>query len=208
MTLRFRISRRSFPFSLRTLLLLFVPVALLAGLASWLFRPPPIDLAITVERFYWFKDTLGNGVGLGAEVRITNKSKDTVWYMENPRYCLLQCVDGSWLTSSRGMSLPRAPGEVERDWWSPQDGMQTKTISVGPISEKATAIQVMIPLTTDRLMPRRHWVSSPEVRITKKGNDYVLEARGTSCAESLDAPMAITRGLKRRIEEERKKGTP
>lgn len=179
-----------FQFSLRSLLFMFVPVALLAGLANWLLCPPAIDVAIKVERFRSYKDAEGNGIGLAADVSLVNKSNNALWYMENPRWCLLQLVDGKWLASSRGTDPPATSGTAGRDWWSVQNGLQTATILVGPVSEKATAIKIVVPFTTDRFMPRRHWVSSPEVRIVKRGKDYLPEVeRGASCTESLTAPL-------------------
>ncbi len=166
--------RRRFQVSLRTLLVLFIPIALLTALATWLFRPPPIDVVITVDRLCWYEGVGGNGLsglGLGAEVRVVNRSKHRVWYLENPRYYLLQCVDGCWAGSSSG-SKPAGPAEeTEKDWWSPQDGMQSSTILVGPISEKATAMKVGVPLTTDRIAPRPHWVFTPEMHIVMEGNE-------------------------------------
>ncbi|MCE5267879.1 MAG: hypothetical protein LLG00_08330 [Planctomycetaceae bacterium] len=163
--------RRRFQFSLRTLLLSFIPVALLTALGTWLFRPPPIDVAMTVERFCWYKDADGR-VGLEAEVRVTNTSRDTVWYLENPRWYMAQYVDGQWLGSSSGTELP---GRQGKDWWSPQEGMQSITLPVGAISEKATAVKVGIPFTTDRFMPKAHWVFTPNVKIVKKGKDRFPE---------------------------------
>ena len=170
-----QIHRCRFQFSLRTLLLIFIPVALLSGLAVWLFRPPPIDVEVTVERFSWYKATDGNGVGLGAEVRITNRSKHTVWHLEYPRYFLLELVDGKWLESFTGTKM-------EPDWWSSHAGMQSYTVFVGPISEKATEIKVAIPFTTDRFMPKAHLVFSPVVKMVKKGKDYFPEVKEeTTC---------------------------
>jgi hypothetical protein len=192
-----QVPKRRFQYSLRTLLLLCIPVVLFAGLGRWLFHPPPIDVVMTVKRFYWYQDMPEGRVGLAADVSITNRSRDTVWYMENPRYVLLQLVDGMWLESSTGCSLARLLGEPEQDWWLPQDGMQTVTIPVSPVSEKATVMRVAVAFTTDRFMPKRHWIFSPEIRIVKKGKDFFPEVKeGDACVESIYAPGLVERDLK------------
>jgi hypothetical protein len=72
--------------------------------------------------------------------------------------------------------------------------MQTVTISVAPIWEKATAMRVAVAFTTDRFMPKRHWVFSPEIRIVKKGKIYYPEMEEeASCTESLYAPTPVER---------------
>ena len=181
------VPRHWFQFSLRALLLLFIPVALLTALATWLFRPPPIDVAMIVKGFSWYGDGAGHR-GLGAEVCIVNRSKHTVWYLEYPRYYLLQLVDGKWTESLTGTKLPAISGKAEQDWWSPQNGMQTTNILVGPISEKATAMKVAIPFTTDRFMPKSHLVFTPVVQIVKKGRNYFPKVEeGADIPQSLDA---------------------
>jgi hypothetical protein len=192
MTSKDQVPKRRFQYSLRTLLLLFIPAVLFTALAKWLFCPPPIDVAITVQRFSWYKAFNGR-TGLAAEVRITNRSTHTVWYLENPRYCAAQLVDGLWLESS--ISSPNA----KEDWWTPQDGRGSITIHVGPIEEKATAMKIVVAFTTDRFMPKRHWVSSPEVRIVKKGKDLFPEVeRGAESTQSLDAPTIFSRDREER----------
>jgi hypothetical protein len=109
-----------------------------------------------------------------------------VWYLENPRYCLLQRVDGIWLQSLSGTQLLEDP---EKDCWSAQDGMESITILVGPISEKATAVKVGIPFTTDRLAPKPHWVFSPDVKIAKKGEDYSPEVKERAKQEQQALPL-------------------
>jgi hypothetical protein len=194
MSLDVPVPKRRFQYSLRTLLLLFIPVILLAGLARWLFCPPPIDVTMKVKRFYWYRNTPSDPPGLAAEVCITNRSKDTVWYMGNPRCCLVQLVDGDWLASDWGWCPPRTLGKAEEDWWLPQDSMETITIPASPISEKATAMRVAVAFTTDRFMPKRHWVFSPEIRILKKGKNYYPEVEeGTGCTVSLYAPTPVSR---------------
>jgi hypothetical protein len=189
-----QVPRRRFHFSLRILLLLLIPIILVIGLAIWFFSPAPLDVDIKIEKFVWYQGIQDNGTGLGAKVWITNRSSSTVWYMENPRYCLLQLVDGQWLESSLGAHPPTRPGGTEQDWWSSQAGKHSIEIVVGPISEKATVIKIVIPYTTDRFMPKRHWVSSPEVKIVKKGEDYFPEIeKGAICKQSLDAPSIFSR---------------
>lgn len=189
------VPKRWFQFLLRTLLLLFIPVVFLAGMARWLLYPPPIDVAMTVKRLYWHRNTPSDPACLAAEVRITNRSRDTVWYMGNPRYCLLELVDGKWQEISMSWRPPQRAGEPERDWWLPQDSKETITIPVG-VSEKATAMRVVVAFTTDRFMPKRHWVFSPEIRIVKKGKNYFPEMEERArCTESLYAPTLVSRDL-------------
>jgi hypothetical protein len=150
---------------------------------------------MTVKRFYWHRNVPSDPLFLAADVSITNRSKDTVWYMGNPRYCLLELVDGKWQDISMSWRSPRTAGEPEQDWWLPQDSKQTITVPVG-ISENATAMRVAVAFTTDRFMPRRHWVFSPEIKIVKKGKNYYPEVEeGAGCTESLLAPTLVSRDL-------------
>jgi hypothetical protein len=188
------VPKRWFQFSLRTLLLLFIPVILLAGLARWLFCPPPIDVTMTVKRFYWYRNMPTEPLFLVADLAVTNRSRNTVWRMGNPRYCLLERVDGKWLASSVGCSPGWAPGRQEQDWWLPLDGTKPVTIPVGVDPKKATVIRVVVSFTTDRFMPKRHWVFSPEIKIVKKGKNYFPEVdKGAGCTESLYAPTPVSR---------------
>ena len=164
--------KRPFQFSLRTLSLLFIPLALGMALATWLYETRRIDVAITVDRCLSYDD--GNGrSALGAEVRTTNRLRSRVWYLEYPRYCLLQRVDGNWQTSWTGTKLSSLAEEP--DWWTVLEGMESATFLVGPISEDATEIQVGVPFTTDRFAPKPHWLFTPVLR--KVGNAYLPKSK-------------------------------
>ena len=170
-------------FSLRTLLLLFIPVALVTSLAKWLFSPPPIDVAMTVDRFSWFETVDGRGspvVALGADVRVVNRSRWTVWYLENTRYYLFQRVDGKWAQRWSGSRLTGA--KEDQLWWSAQEGRQSISLLV-PVSEDATAIKIGIPFTTDRFNRKAHWRFTPMVKVTKKGQDYFPEVLARNADE-------------------------
>ena len=160
--------------SLRTLLLLFIPAALATSLAIWLFIPPTINVVTTVDRFLWFRTLDGRGLpvlALGAEVRVVNRSRCKVWYLENARYYLFECVDAEWTGSWSGTLLPETP---ERELWSALEGMQSMRILV-PISKDATEIKVGIPFTADRFNRKAHWVFTPMMKIKKEGEGYSPE---------------------------------
>ena len=179
-----RIPRGRLQFSLRTMLLLFIPVALLAGLTTWLLRPAPLDVRITVETFSLLRydDHAGN-MPLAAVVRITNLSKSTTWilgYPEAPVTSTQQLVDGNWESSEswvRPVSLDQADNPLPKQW-TPLRTMESLTIVTGPISEKATEIRVGLPFTTERFAPTEaHWVFSPAVEIVKRGQYYFPEPK-------------------------------
>ncbi len=179
---------RRFRFRLGMLLVL-ISTALASALAIWFVCPPPIDVAITVERFSWLKAHDGH-TALEADVRVTNRSRHTVWFLQNPLFCTAQLVDGQWQESSQS-SLPDNPAGKRSyggDWWLPLESTGSFTIRVG-LWDGATAMKVVVACTTDRFIPKRHWVSTPEVRIVKRGNDYFPETEhGADCAQSVDAP--------------------
>jgi hypothetical protein len=149
--------------------------------------PPPLDVAITVPRFSRYEEDEGR-TELGAEVRITNRSSNTVWYLMNPEYCVAQLVDEKWLESAVSHRKSRT-ANVEEDWWSPLDGGHSIIIFVGHIRENAMAMKVVAAFTTDKVMPSRHWASSPKINIVKKGKDRFPETeQGEVSTQSLEAP--------------------
>jgi hypothetical protein len=160
-------------FSLRTLLLLAIPVALATSFAIRLFRQP-VDVAISVDRISRFDTVDNNGspvLALGAQVSAVNRSRHTVWYLENTRYFLFEYVDGKWEYSWPGTSLDGAPG---KELWSAQGDMQSTSIVV-PLSEEATAIKIGVVFSADKSGSRPHWVFTPTVKVVKQGQDYSPE---------------------------------
>ncbi|MGO8747386.1 MAG: hypothetical protein ACLQNE_15485 [Thermoguttaceae bacterium] len=168
----------------RKLLLLLIPAALVAPVAMWFFSAAPIDAAVTVDGFSRFETVDGCGSptsALGSQVRIFNRSRRTVWYLENTRYYMFQLVDGKWTSTSSGTSLPGAP---EKQLWSAQEGMQSVSILV-PIYEDATAIKVGIAFTSDPSNPKAHWVFSPTVKVRREGQDRFPEVLARSADDAL-----------------------
>ena len=100
--------KRPFQFSLRMLLLLFVPMGLMAELVVWLLYPSAIDLVITVEPLSLSRyDDHAGHLPLCVSVKITNMSKSTVWffgYPGSPVHIDQQRVDGKWDSVLYGFS--------------------------------------------------------------------------------------------------------
>lgn len=171
-----RVLRNRLRFSFRAMLLLLIPLALLAGLATWLLNPPPLDVRIAVEPFSLarYDDHAGN-LPLGAVVRITNLSNSTAWFLGfrgAPVHSVQQCVDDEWEGSISSVILNPADSP-RRKPWTPLRTMESITILAGPISEKATEIRVGVPFTTERLTPTNaHWVFSAAVGIVKRSQDF------------------------------------
>jgi hypothetical protein len=163
--------RRRLQFSLRELLLSFIPVALVSALVAWLFRSTPIDVGITVNSLRRYDDGAGHHA-LGAHVRITNQSRSTVWYLGSPTYSLEELVDGKWQWSAASMGP---------DCWNPLQAKQSITITVGPVSEQATAIRMGIGFTTEHFSPSPHWVYSKvmNIRGEQRGEQRGHSANGT-----------------------------
>ena len=180
MALNTESQKRRFQYSLRTMLLMFVPVALLTTLSKWLFFPPPIDVAMAVERFSECRNPVDGHICLVADVTITNRSHHTVWYSRNPRYYTAQRVnDGRWRESS--------VSSRDLEEWGPLNDGQSMIIHV-PIRQNATSMKVVVAFTTDRFMPKRHWMSTSEIRIVRKGQEIIAETgRGTDTAHPLDS---------------------
>jgi hypothetical protein len=173
------------------MLLLFIPVALLAGLAAWLRHPAPMDVRIWVEpcSFPRYDDHAGN-LPLAAVVRVTNFSKSTAWFLGFPGapvYEVQQLVDGSWESSISATTSFSEESPLLPKQWTPLRTMESITVLAGPISEKATEMRIGLPFTPERPTPTKgHWVYSPIVKIIKRGQDYFPETKpGTHQEEQM-----------------------
>jgi hypothetical protein len=186
-----RASRGRLQFSLRAILLVFIPMALLAGLAKWLLYPPPLEVSIWAEQasLCRYDDGAGN-LPLAAVVKITNSSESTAWFLGygSPVQACQQLVDGEW--DSR-LSWVNSADPPPPKHWTPLRTMESITILAGPISEKAAEFRVGVPFTTERLAPTKvHWVFSPAFKIIKRGQDYFPES--TQEAQQEDQVLSRT----------------
>ena len=172
--------RHPFQFSLRTLLLLFIPAALLSALAARILRPPPVNVTITVDQFSWYDDR-GHRC-LEAMVRITNVSGSTVWFLGAPTYYFCQTVDGK----TDGGQASAGP-----DRWNVLRSGESIRIPVGPVSERATEIRVGVPFTTDWFVSKAHWVYCPVVKVVKKGHGYFPEVKKGAKQEERVLPLPL-----------------
>jgi len=167
-------------FSLRTILLLFIPAALMAALAARVFRPPPVDVEIAWRRasLYHEEDEAGRP-RLVACLSLTNWSRNTVWYLGGPgapTKDVEELVGGEWnfVISGPfpdGASDSNSPSRLA---WAPLRSMESVTMFVG-LSEEATEAKVGIPFTTEWFPSKAHWVYSPPARIVKTRERYFLE---------------------------------
>jgi hypothetical protein len=178
-------------FSLRTMLLLFIPIALLCALVKWLWFPAPVTVLIYPQPFCClcrYDDGAGN-LPLAAIVRVTNISGSTIWAPasggDEPAYSLLQLVDGKWENSTSGPAGRR---------WIALHDKDSITILASPISEKATEFKVGVPLTAEVFSPSKmHWIFSPEMKIVKKGHDYFPEKKDGATQEDQVLPWSEPR---------------
>lgn len=178
---------RRFQFTLRTLLVTVLIVALGTWAARWVLYPPPPDVSIEVEPipFVRYDDGAGN-LPLGAAVKITNLSTSTAWYLGYPGSPVLhdqQLVGGQWKQHGSYVNDPRDP--LPR--WAPLRSMESITIVAGPISEMTIKMRVGLAFTTERLRPTEaHWIFSQVFTIVKKGQDYFAEPKpGTEQKEQV-----------------------
>ena len=180
-------------FSLRFVLLLFIPIALLLGLANWLLYPPPLDVRITAEPFSLPRyDDLEGNLPLGAVVRFTNFSTSTVWYFgypESPTSDAQQLVDGNWSWHVSSLNVDVAASKRTRHWTLLRP-MESVTFLAGPISESATEIRVGVPFTSQRFAPTEvRWIYSRPIKIVKKGDDYFPEMKPETQQEEKVVPL-------------------
>jgi uncharacterized membrane protein YeaQ/YmgE (transglycosylase-associated protein family) len=171
--------RRRFQFSLRTLLLAFIPAALIAALVSKVFLPHPINVAIWPAGLSLcsYDDGTGQHYTM-ALMRITNCSDSTVWFVENAS-ARMECVNGQWNWSS---------STSDPYYWTALPSMASTIVAVS-ISEKATEIRVAIPFTTEWFPTKAHWVYTPECRIVKKGTDSFPEVVNGAKQEEEVCPL-------------------
>jgi hypothetical protein len=162
-------------------LLLVIAPALLVGVTTWVLFPGPIHVSITVEpaALVSYDDHAGKQ-GLSAEVRVTNVSTMTIWFLGlpgTPAYADEQLVDGKWKMHTAAVTVkPTDFGLPEQ--WTPLHPMESITIAAGPISEGATELRVAVPFTSEWIAPTKaHWVFSPVVRIAKRGKSYFPETK-------------------------------
>jgi uncharacterized membrane protein YeaQ/YmgE (transglycosylase-associated protein family) len=175
-----RTPRRWYQFSLRTLLLAFIPVALISALVTKLFFRPPINVAMCAESYSLcrYDDHAGHRP-LAVLVRIANCSDSTVWFFENTvqQY---QLVDGKWeweLCSSR-------PSR-----WAALPSMESTLIVASVQREEATEMKVGVPFTSDWFPREVHWVYTPVFKIVKKGQDYYPETKEGAKQEEQIGPL-------------------
>lgn len=143
-------------FSLRGVLLLFIPIGVLAALARWVFFPPPLDVRIDATPFSLVNYDDGTGrLGRGAVVCVTNYSDSTVWFLGSSRapvHKLRELADGQWGSYISGLT-----GAVGHQWsafdppWTALPSMESITFVASPVLERATVMRVALGFTTDRL---------------------------------------------------------
>jgi uncharacterized membrane protein YeaQ/YmgE (transglycosylase-associated protein family) len=165
-----KMPRRWYQFSLRTLLLAFIPVALISALVAKLFFPPPVNVVMRAEylSFYRYYDDHAGHSSLAALVRIINCSNSTVWFLENTVQ-RLELVNGQW-TWQQSSSKP--------DRWASLPSMESTLIVVVLQSEKTGEMKVGVPFTTEWFPRQAHWVYTPAFKIVKKGQYYFPETKG------------------------------
>ena len=188
-----RVSRIRFRFSLKMLLLLFVPVAARAMLVMWMLNPPPLEVRVAIEPYSLLRyDDHAGHLVLGAVVRITNVSKSTTWFLGLPGapvYNVQQLIDGNWETSVSSVNMEFSDSPVSTVWTQIHP-MESVTIVAGPISEKTTEIRVGVPFTTERFAPTKaHWVFSPTAKIVKKEELYFPEPKSGAQQEEQILPL-------------------
>ena len=193
------VPRRPFQFSLRTLLFLFIPVAVIAAFASWILRPPAIKVQIEAEQcsLSRYDDHTGQlPLPMCGEVRVTNMSESTVWvlgYPGAPTYVVQQLVDGKWSYCISSVNVGSAGTLPKR--WTAIHGMESIAISAGAISEKTTEVRVGVPCTTERLWPTSmHWIISRTWKVVKRGGDYFFEVKNGTDQEEQVLPLVWAKG--------------
>lgn len=171
---------RRFQFSLRALLVAVLIAGSVAWAARWVLYPPPLDVSIEVQPYSFVRyDDFEGHLPLGAVIRITNLSESTAWFLGYPGTPVQhyeQLVDGRWDSHTSAITKP-GDGPLPSHW-TPIRSMESVTILIGPISERATEVRVGVPFTTERLTPREaHWIFSPAASIVKRGGEYFAEIK-------------------------------
>lgn len=169
--------KRPSAFSPGTLLLWLLAGVLVLTL-GYLVLPYPVRVLIgpapTPLRRY---DDGAGSSALLAEMRITNVSRSTVWYLGNPgspHVCYQELVNGKWDFHLSSISVGTQASSSE---WSALKSGESLTVPVGPVSEAATEMRVGFAFSTERLfMPSKvHWVFSATAKLVKRGEDWFWE---------------------------------
>lgn len=170
--------RICFRFSVKMMLFIFIPVALLAWCARWVLRSPPLDVQISPQAFSFVRyDDHAGSFPLGALVQVTNVSDATAWYFGCPAAPVVEyreCVDGEWKSRISAVDAPMV--SMGRDYWVALRPLESIDIVVGPVSETASQMRVGLAFTTKRfLRTEARWVFSPVAGIVRKGACYFAE---------------------------------
>ena len=181
--------------SMRTVLFAVIVILTGAALAVWGLRPTPIDVRVSVEPYslsryddhrtmwQWYPSLLRDGdVGrlpMGAWVRVTNASTQTIWYLGFPGIPVVdtqQLVDGDWDSSISATSAKPVDDLVPAQWAALRSG-EFITFMAGPVSGNATEIRVGVPFTSEWWPADAHWIYSPIVRIVKNGTEHYPDVK-------------------------------
>jgi hypothetical protein len=178
--------RHSSAYSLAKWVLLLFGPTLIVALGIWLLFPSPIEIRIvpvstTLRRY-------DDGAGhhpLVAEMRFTNVSNRTVWYLGGlpgaPDVTYQELVDGRWdfhmsSISDNGRSSPKV--------WTALDGGESITVQAGPVSEAANEMRVGLAFTSQLFAPSKvHWIFSPIAKLVKRGEVYFWEPIASASQE-------------------------
>ena len=180
------ISRKGWRVGLAVTAMLSILVVLLVVMADRESYSSRLDVAVVVEPYSLTQyDDFAGHRPFGAIVQITNLAKRNVWFYGSQYYTIEQMIEGEWQTRVASVEVAQPEGESER--WRPLRTMESKTIIVGPVSEKATELRVGflfaterngLPFRAERVARREaHWVFCPTVKIVKKGEGHFPEAK-------------------------------
>jgi len=178
-------------FSLRTLLLAFVPAALIAAAAAWLFYPRPVDVAVNWDEdvpLHRHDDHAGH-FGFTPRLCVTNLSDHTVWYLGypgDPTIAVEWLVDGKWLGGLSWTTRPHDLPSGNKRWAALRSGESlVVTVAVG----EGEPTKFAFGFTTECFPRKVHWVYSPTARVVKRGHDYFLEVEESAQQEVRIAPL-------------------
>lgn len=174
---RIRLLRVPSSFSLRLLLLLFIPLSLTAWFTRWLLYVPPLDIQVSVEPYSFVRYDDGAGhLPLGAIVTFTNFSESPAWYYgfsRSPACQYRECIGGQW-TSHTSWWADDGPRPEEH--WAAMRPQESVTIVAGPISESASEMCAGVLFTSGKLATTKaQWVFSPTTKIVKRADCFFPE---------------------------------